>query len=189
MSSDFLIKDEQNLILGCKNNDRKSQETLYKKYFQKMYLMCLRYTKDEDKICQIINDAFLSVFKNIDKFENRGVFEGWIRRITFNTLADFFRRENKQIKFLLIEESNVTLNYGQEFSSSDDYDDILSKINTLTGSFKEVFIKYAIEGYNHKEIGKELSISEGTSKWYLSEARKKLQLLLQQNHATARYGR
>ncbi|MBK8626461.1 MAG: RNA polymerase sigma factor [Saprospiraceae bacterium] len=188
MSLDLIDMEHIALINKCILNDRKAQETLYKQYFPKMYIMCRRYTQDDDKICQIINDAFLLVFKNISKFESKGSFEGWIRRITFNSLADFFRKENKNMKFLLLEDNHPNCTNQSRTDTNDDYDDILSKINTLSGSFKEVFIKYAIEGYNHKEIGEKLQISEGTSKWYLSEARKKLQLLFQNTKASLEYG-
>jgi RNA polymerase sigma factor (sigma-70 family) len=180
--------DEIALIKGCKNNDRKSQERLYKLYFNKMYLMCQRYTQDEDTICAIINDAYLSVFKNIEKFEARGSLEGWVRRITFNTMADYFRKRNKEIKFLNIDDHDFHLSDAS--APLHDYDDIISKIETLTGSIKEVFVKYAIEGYSHKEIGEYLHISEGTSKWYLSEARKKLQALIKySNNTNYQYGK
>lgn len=186
---DITYKDESALIAGCINNERKAQEILYKEFFGKMFSMCMRYTNDQDLICAIINDAFLSVYKNISKYESRGVLEGWIRRITFNTLADHFRKENKQIKFLLIDEYHESHLWESKISETYDYDDILSKINTLTGTFKDVFVKYAIEGYNHKEIGEELQISEGTSKWYLYEARKKLQALFNISNTSYKYGR
>ncbi|MBK8515855.1 MAG: RNA polymerase sigma factor [Saprospiraceae bacterium] len=183
-------KTDQLLIKGCINNDRKSQESLYTKYFKKMFLMCSRYSHDESLIGEIVNDSFLSVFKNIHKYEGRGSLEGWIRRITFNTLADHFRKKNREIKFLLIDENEyMHLSDFQTNSDTHDYDDIISKVNTLKGSFKDVFVKYAIEGYNHKEIGEALHISEGTSKWYLSEARKKLQLLFNTKQKSFRYGR
>ena len=179
---------EKSLVKGCSNNDRKCQEQLYKLYFNKMFQMCQRYTQDEDVICAIINDAYLSVFKNIDKFESRGSLEGWVRRITFNTMADHFRKKNKEIRFLNIDDHDYQLT--DTSTSIHDYDEILSKIDTLTGSVKEVFVKYAIEGYSHKEIGEYLHISEGTSKWYLSEARKKLQALINySNNSSYQYGK
>ena len=52
-------------------------------------------------------------------------------------------------------------------------------MNKLPGNTYKVFSLYAIEGYTHKEIGELLSISSGTSKWHLSEARRKLKDLLQ----------
>ncbi|MGB4959597.1 MAG: sigma-70 family RNA polymerase sigma factor [Saprospiraceae bacterium] len=181
--------DDHILVKGCTENNRKSQELIYKKYFYKMYVMCRRYTTDDDKIGQIINDAFLSVFKNIEKFEFRGSFEGWIRRITFNSLSDHFRKEKRNIKFLLIDEYYHASPSSSHVDDKYDYDELIAKINTLEGSFKEVFVKYAIEGYNHKEIGASLQISEGTSKWYLSEARKKLQSLFKMTNQSVGYGR
>lgn len=185
----IFIKDDQSLIEGCVKNHRSAQEQLYKKYFNKMYAMCLRYTNDQEIICSIINDAFLNVFKNIGKYENRGAFEGWIRRITFHSLADHFRKENKKIKFLLSDEHESYEIHDDKLTQSHDYEEILSKIELLTGACKEVFVKYAIEGYNHKEIADKLEISEGTSKWYLSEARKKLQSLLNIPQQSFKYGR
>ncbi len=58
------------------------------------------------------------------------------------------------------------------------YQDIINLIERLPEKTKEVFHKYAIEGYTHKDIGIAMNISEGTSKWHLSEARKKLQQIL-----------
>ena len=135
--------------------------------------MCQRYTQDEDTICAIINDAYLSVFKNINKFESRGSLEGWVRRITFNTMADYFRKKNKEIKFLNIDDHDFHLSDAS--APIHDYDDIISKIETLTGSVKEVFVKYAIEGYSHKEIADLLNIQESTSRSQLVKARKQLQ--------------
>lgn len=178
---------EDTLINGCINNDRKCQEVLYKQYFDKMYAMCMRYTQDESIICGIINDGFLTVFKNIKAFEQRGSFEGWIRRIVFNTMADHFRKENKRIKFLQIpDEAKDIISFQNDFH---DYDEILSKIDTLVGSYKSVFILYAIEGFSHREIASQLDISENTSKWYLAEAKKKLQQLIIKTENNWYYGK
>lgn len=181
---------EEVIIAGCKNNDRKSQEALYRHYFRKLFLMCYRYASDESKASEMVHDAFMTVYLKINKYENKGSFEGWIRRITFNTIADHFRKEKRDIKFLLIDDIS-SADHPDRIQSGEqlDYDFILSKIYSLQGHFKDVFIKYAIEGYNHKEIGEELNISEGTSKWYLSEARKKLQTFLNSNIKDINYGR
>lgn len=180
MKIPFFSHTDEDLIKGCIRNDRKCQELLYKRYFDKMMHLCRKYSLEDDISGAIINDAFLSVFKNIEKFEFKGSFEGWVRKITFNTLADYFRKENKQIKFLTIEEH---VSYSEiKGDSIFDYEDLMAKVNRLQGTFKDVFIKFSIEGYNHKEIGEELHISEGTSKWYLSEARKKLQDMISPNN-------
>lgn len=166
------------IIEGCKANDRKCQEELYRTFFNKMLAMCRRYTQDEDQLVSIINDGFLKVFLKIDTFKGSGSFEGWVRRLVFTSLSDFFRKENKYLKFMIFDTPDSVLKSDSEESLY--YQDIISLIERLPDKTKEVFHRYAIEGYTHKDIGEELNISEGTSKWHLSEARKKLQILLKE---------
>ena len=166
------------LINGCKANDRRCQEELYRMFFDKMLAMCRRYTQDEDQLISIINDGFLKVFKKIDTFKGEGSFEGWIRRLVFSSLSDFFRKENKYLKFMIFDTPDSEYNSSSEESLY--YQDIINLLELLPEKTREVFHKYAIEGYTHKDIGKEMQISEGTSKWHLSEARKKLQQLLKE---------
>jgi RNA polymerase sigma-70 factor (ECF subfamily) len=167
---------EADLINDCVNNDRRSQEILYKRYFPAMMRMCMRYTNDKDVALQIINTGFLRVFQKVHTFSFKGSFEGWIRRLVFHSLADHFKKESKHIRFLEVSDKDKP--------SSDNildklyYEDIIALLDNLSGSTKEVFWLFAVEGFTHVEIGEKLGISSGTSKWYLSEARKKLKLLL-----------
>ena len=165
------------IIKGCIANKRQAQEILYKQYFPKMYSLCLSYTRDEDKAMMICNDGFLKVFKNVSAFAHKGSFEGWIRRIIFSSISDFFRKENKYLKMMIFEEAEKNCN--EDITDKLYYDDLLKLVNKLPGNTYKVFSLYAIEGYTHKEIGVLLNISSGTSKWHLSEARKKLKDLLQ----------
>ena len=173
MNSQILYR---RLIEGCKANDRKCQEELYRLFFDKMLSMCRRYTQDEDQQISIINDGFLKVFKKIDQYQYQGSFEGWLRRLVFTSLSDYFRKENKYLKFMIFEKEDTPIAALPEESLY--FQDILELVNLLPNKTKQVFQKYAIEGYTHKDIGEELEISIGTSKWHLSEARKKLQHLL-----------
>lgn len=161
---------EQELIDGCASNNRRHQEALYKYFFDKMFGMCRKYIHDEEKAMDVLNQGFVKVFKNIPKYESKGSFEGWIRRIVYNTMVDFMRQESRLVKFLVIEE------YDQKHYESADqhlyYDDLIVEINRLPPASAEVFKLYCIEGYNHAEIGALMGISEGTSKWHLSNARK-----------------
>lgn len=172
------IKSYTRIIEGCKSNDRSCQEELYRTFFDKMLAMCRRYTQDEDQLISIINDGFLKVFKKIDTYKGEGSFEGWIRRLVFTSLSDYFRKENKYLKFMIFDSHDTVLQSESEETLY--YQDVISLIERLPEKTKEVFHKYAIEGYTHKDIGAALDISEGTSKWHLSEARKKLQVLLKE---------
>jgi RNA polymerase sigma factor (sigma-70 family) len=159
-------------IRGCQNNKRAAQEKLYRQFFPEMLRMCLRYTPDEYRAMEIVNDGFLKVFKNIDQYQFKGSFEGWVRRIVFHCISDHFRRESRYLKFLVVEERDGE--YHDVALSQLYYDDLLKLVDTLPNMSREVFRLFALEGFNHKEIGLQLNISEGTSKWHLNNARTKL---------------
>lgn len=167
---------EKEIILACKQNDRRAQEALYRQYFPLVKSICLRYTQDEDRLVTIINNGFLKVFKGIKDYTFSGSFEGWVRRVVFNAMCDFFRKENKYLK-------NTSFDVPEKSQQSEAlsdlyYADLIDVVEKLPNKTGDVFKKYAIEGYNHREIGEALGMSEGTSKWHLFEARKQLKKLL-----------
>lgn len=176
---------ESELIKGCKANKRSYQEALYRRYFPIVKSMCLRYTQDEDKLVTIINNGFLKVFKGIHQYKSIGSFEGWLRKTTYHALCDYFRKENKYLKNTFFDVPEKS----QQSEALTDlyYTDLLDLVEELPETTSQVFKKYAIEGYTHKEIGKSLGFSDGTSKWHLFEARKKLKKMLK-NRGNKFYG-
>ncbi len=178
MSSDTTYhnkgKDWTTIINGCANNLRSDQEKLYRHFFPIMERMVLRYTQDEDQIIDILNNGFLRVFQNISKYEGKGSFEGWIRKIIFRSLSDYFRKSRKDLAFLIYEEE-----YKKEPSQSIQhklyYQDLVSLLAALSDTQEKVFHLFAIEGYSHKEISDHLGINQNTCRWHLAEARKVLQ--------------
>lgn len=174
------------MVQDCADNDRRAQEKLYKHFFPLMLSMCRRHTNDQEAAFTIINDGMLKVFKNISSYNFSGSFEGWIRRIVYRSLSDYYRKENKYLKFLVFEEKEK--NTDQNALAGLYYDDLLELTQSLPDKMSRVFHMYAIEGYNHKEIGVQLGISDGTSKWYLSEARKELKVRIasQYKHSAKR---
>lgn len=159
---------------GCADNKRAAQEKLYRHFFPIMERMVLKYTQDEDQIIDILNNGFLKVFKKIDQFENKGSFEGWIRRIVYHSVSDYFRKSSKDLKFLIYEEKFKK--EPSEFSGHKlYYQDLMQLVNKLPEKHMQVFHLFSIEGYGHKEIAYQLSMKESTCRWYLAEARKILQ--------------
>ncbi len=116
--------------------------------------------------------AFFKVFTNLNNFEHKGSFEGWIRRIMINECISY-QRVQKKVSFMEDESyiEDTFNNVENHFS----VDDIQSLIDSLPDGYKMVFNLYVIEGYKHQEIAKMLGITEGTSKSQLSHARKVLQ--------------
>jgi RNA polymerase sigma-70 factor (ECF subfamily) len=176
---------DQELVAGCMQNNRQIQEQLYRKYFGSMIAMCLRHTTNREVAMTIVNNGFLRVFKKIDKYSFKGSLEGWIRRIVYHSVSDYFRNKSNTLRFLEIEDRDKPMN-----SNALDnlyLDDLMAMVDDLPPATKEVFRLYAIEGYTHVEIAKKIEISEGTSKWHLSAARKKLKMMINNQQETQRY--
>ena len=168
---------EEEMIRGCVANDRRCQEVLYRTYFDTMMRMVRRYTKDEDRMIEILNDGFLKVFKKIEMFRGEGSFEGWIRRIVYHSISDHFKKESGYLKFIVLEDAEK--DDGHTALNGLYYEDLLEIIGALPERSRQVFNMYAVEGFSHKEIADQLEISEGTSKWHLSNAREQLKKLLE----------
>lgn len=169
---------------GCLRNDRYYQELLYRKYFQNMMRMGMRYANDKEQAMDIVNNGFMRVFKKIEYYSFKGSLEGWIRKLVYHSMADYFRKKNKQIRFLELEDRDDPVE--QEALSNLYVEDIISLVEHLPPATQQVFKLYAIEGYKHHEIADKLGISDGTSKWHLSSARKKLKELIKTNYLKTR---
>jgi len=177
---------DEELVEGCLRNDRLSQELLYRRYFNSMMRMCMRYTRNREQSLEIVNSGFLRVFKKLDTFGFKGSLEGWIRKLVYHSLCDYFnKKENKPVHFLVFEDRDTPI--PQEALKNLYAEDILNMVEELPPATKEVFVLYAIEGYTHVEIGEKLNISDGTSKWHLSNARQKLKEMIQQNFLNKNY--
>ena len=165
---------EQDLIKGCIRNDRRMQEVLYKQYCGSMLIICRSYAKNEQDAIEVLQDGFLKIFQQIDRYDStKASLYTWMRTIMIRTAIDFLRKKNKR---------EVAVEWKDEHDPVIDAEalermsaqQILSLLQLLPATTRAVFNLYITEGYNHREIGEILSISEGTSKWHLSEARKYL---------------
>lgn len=158
------------LLDGCKKGDRKAQESLYKALASKMMGVCMRYAKDTFEAEDILQMGFVKVFQKVSEFRSDGSFEGWIRRIMVNTAIETYRKNLRSLNVVDIDEV-----YDQPQSTFDmgklELNDLMKLVQQLSNGYRIVFNMYAIEGYSHKEIAKELGISEGASKSQLSRAR------------------
>jgi RNA polymerase sigma factor (sigma-70 family) len=167
----------QDIIEGCKRQDRKSQEQLYRNYFRAMMTLCVRYTKNEADAMEVLNTGFYKVFKNIDRYdESKASLYTWIRAIVINSCLAFIRSKTSRQDWKNIEEvSESASEIGPSIIAEMSASDILGLVRQLAPSTQAVFNLYVMEGFSHKEIASMLGISIGTSKWHLSEARRQLQ--------------
>ena len=161
---------ETKLIAGCEVNDRLSQEQLYNKYADKMYNVCLIYANDEEDACDILQDGFLKVFKNISKFKSEGSFEGWLRKIIVNTALEYIRKKKREKENYSFYQRHIEVQIDNILETLH-VKTLIRLVNDLPSKAQLVLKLYAIEGYSHKEIAQQLDITVGTSKSQLNRAR------------------
>ncbi len=144
-----------------------------------MMNLCLRYTKSESDAMSVLNTGFLKVFRGLDKFDaSKGSLYTWIRTIIVNNCLDQVRADKNIPRTGELEESSGG-EVDPEVYSRISQQSILNMVRQLAPATRAVFNLFALEGYGHREIAQMLKISEGTSKWHFSEARKKLKHLIE----------
>ena len=167
-----LHQEEKELIELAVANNRHAQQKIYSKFSPRMLSVCRQYIKDLHNAEDIMITAFMKAFTNLNKFEHKGSFEGWVRRIMINECISYIRVQ-KKVKF--IEDENYIEDSFNNIESQFSIEDIQSLIDNLPDGYKMVFNLYCVEGFKHQEIATMLGINEGTSKSQLSHARKMLQ--------------
>lgn len=188
-----MLSDDQ-LIKGCRKQDRIAQKELYKKYAPTMRGICLRYVNNASEAQDILQLGFVKVFSNIRQYSAKGSFEGWIKRIIINTASTYYRR-NLRMK------NHVSLDMMQEMNIPDDNislmeseidekeidvnkidialikkadfstEELLEVTRILPIDFRMVFNLFYIEHFKHHEIAKMLKINANTSRTRLKRAK------------------
>lgn len=166
------IDELQELIDGCLQNNRGAQEKMYRLFYPRMQSMVRKYYSDPMQVEEIMNNGFLRAFQKIGSYAFKGSFEGWLRKIFYHAVADYATANNRYTQNIVLEEKEEFVH--KDLVSGLYYNDLMQLIETLPSTCRIVFNLFVLEDLTHKEIAKMLSISEGTSKWHLSEARKLL---------------
>lgn len=167
------------LLQRCCTDDRKAHNELYHMCFGYLLAICLRYCNSRDDAHALLNNGFLKIITNLDKYREEVPFTSWVSRVMVNSIIDEFRRDKKRREHRSDQEledvqgmDHVAYNEGDQQLNAETLEAL---IQTLPDMSRTVFNLYAIEGYSHKEIAQKLEISDGTSKWHVSFARKTLQ--------------
>ena len=174
------LHSEKSLIKSCKSGDPKAQKELYDRYASKMLFVAKRYMGDDYEAQEVLLAAFLKVFQQLNQFELRGSFEGWIRRIVVREAIDKLRKR----KFVTVAIDQLQISeYEEDLSVEVAYSkgELMHALSQLSEGYRSVFNMYVIEEYKHKEIAEMLGISLSTSKTQLLRAKKQLRELLIKN--------
>ncbi len=137
--------------------------------------VCLRYARSREEAEEILQEGFLRVFTYIKTFKGSGSFEGWIRKIMVNAALFLYRSKSSLQPVIRLNNDKHNAAGETDIDSAMNEKELLSLVQTLPAGYRIVFNLYVFEGYKHREIAQALSISEGTSKSNLSDARAYLQ--------------
>ena len=168
------------IVEDCKLGKREAQFELYKLYSGAMYNVCLRMLKSQEEAEDLLQNSFVDVFTKLHSFRYESSVGAWIKRIVVNNCINFLKK--RRLKFEELDE-RVTGISDAEYTPSEQNSMTVATIKKamldLPDGYRVVFSLYLLEGYDHKEIGQILGISEATSKSQYSRAKRKLRELIQ----------
>lgn len=177
---------ESQLITACKKQNRSAQKELYELYAPKMMAICVRYCADRDTANDLLHDGFVKVFTHIEKFEGKGSFEGWMRRIFVNICVENYRKEKQKYTIFDATADVETLEIEKE-SDEDGFqiknisrEEVLQLIKELPDGYRTVFNLIIFENMSHKDISMMLGITENASRSQYYRAKVSLQNKVQE---------
>lgn len=174
--------NHERLIDRCRAGDRQAQFEVYKQYSKAMLNTAQRIVGNLGEAEDVLQDAFLDAFIKIDLFRGESTFGAWLKKIVVNKSINVVNKR----KMLLVDLENAEVNgFGSHdsnpetgFPSNLTVEHVMRAMEALPDGYRIVFSLYSLEGYDHKEIGSILGISESGSKTQYLRAKKKLQDIL-----------
>jgi RNA polymerase sigma factor (sigma-70 family) len=169
---------EQAILVGCINNDPSAQRELYNRYSPKMLSVCYRFSQTREDAEDMLQEGFIKIFSQIHTFQNKGAFEGWIRRIIVHTCINFLKKNKKFSDNVKLEYAGFLEVKEETMPSIMQARQVVECIRLLPMGYKTVLNLYALEGYSHKEISNMLDIEESTSRSQYTRAKSMLEMIL-----------
>ncbi len=159
----------EELINNCKKGRRQAQEELYRRYAGVLFGMCLKYSRNKTEAEDNLHDSFMTIFAKIGQFNHKGSFEGWMKRITVNTVLQKYRKE----QYLSVVDEGFVEAEPEESNKIEtvSLSTLLGYIQELPNKYRLTFNLYVLDGFSHKEISEMLGTSTGTSKSNLARAK------------------
>ena len=166
--------DINQLVEGCKKDDRRCQKELFERLSPRMLMVCRRYARNDMEAEDLLQEGFIKTFINIRQYNKKGSFEQWVRAIMVNNAIKNYRKKSYKNELYGVEnvhERSTDVSAIDQMSESE----LLAMISELPEGAKLVFNMFVIEGFSHAEIAEKMRIQESTSRSQLVKARKALQ--------------
>lgn len=160
------------LVADAINGEHYAFRQLYEQYSTLMFNISIRMVGARDEAEDIVQESFISAFRNLGQLKDKGSFGAWLRRIVVN---ECIKRSGRTMQFGELPADDQTPETGpSDWISQDNYEQLHEAIKGLPSGCRQVFLLYASEEYSHREIAALLNISESTSKSQYARAKKLL---------------
>lgn len=169
----------ENVLRGIRKKDRRAQQMLYDHYAPIFMGIAMRYLTNLVEAEDALAEAFIKIFTRIHTFEDKGSFEGWMKRIVINECLMILRQKRSQQLYLTLDDVDVEIE--PEVIGRLTAEELMEAIQELPDGYRTVFNLYEIEGFKHREIAEKLDVSIHTSKSQLIMAKRKLREILKKN--------
>lgn len=165
------------LLTACKRGDANAQFQLFEQHNKSLFLVCLRYARDRPEAQDMLQDAFLAIFKDLDRYRGEGSFEGWLHKVTLRSILQYLRRKNP-LRFAEDYSQLPPQGFDPQPDSELNSEAILKLIQQLPEGYRTIFNMHAIEAWSYAEIAAELGIAESSVRSQYTRACKQLRLLV-----------
>lgn len=175
-----VVHIHHDLIDRCRQGDRDAYYKLYRLYSKSMYNVGYRIVNNSEEAEDVLQDAFISAFNNLERYRGDSTFGAWLKRIVINKAINYLNKKKPERmpddeRWDVREEEVVDELEGFPFT----VEKVRAAIEALPDGYRSVLSLYLVEGYDHGEIAEILGITESTSKSQFNRAKKKLKELLE----------
>jgi len=175
------VNIHENLIKRCKDHDRAAQFEIYKLYKKAMFNTALRIIGDQMEAEDVLQEAFVSAFNNLENYRADASFGAWLKRIVINKALNHVQKSKKDLMLAEeIKQEQSSIDWTESTEPTYTVASIKRAMGDMPTGFKTVLSLYLFEGYDHKEISEILGISESTSKTQYKRAKDRLKTLLKE---------
>lgn len=172
------------LIEACIKGDRKAQYEVYQLYSKAMFNICYRITNHLEEAEDILQEAFLKAFRNMEQYRSEATFGAWLKRIVIHQAINHMKK--KKLTLVDMEQHGIkdltTSDSGNFTEMTLEVNKVRKNILKLPDGYRIVLSLYLLEGYDHKEIGTVLGVTESTSKSQYNRAKKRLREIIKEKY-------
>lgn len=168
----------EDIISRCLAGDRYAQSELYRLYSKAMFNVCYRITNDRDDAEDVLQESFVSAFKNLSSYSGTASFGAWLKRIVINKSLNFIKKNRVEVVPIDDHDRYAVDDYSVDTEFPHTVNEVKRALLELPDGYRVVFSLYLLEGYDHREIAEILDITESTSKSQFNRSKKKLREIL-----------